>query len=83
MIRTRVPSGVFRSLVAWVSWVGGGLFVCVLSVYLVSVRGGSRPADPPLCLGKEGRQAKRPTLATHPATHPSDPPSFLSPSGGC
>ena len=30
-IRTRVPSGVFRSLGAWVSWVGCGLRVCLQS----------------------------------------------------
>ena len=84
-IRTRVPSGVFRSLGAMGKWVLLGssvcLYVCMsvcVCVCVVSARVGRWPPTHPL-LGKGGKASQ----ATHPATHPSDPPSFLSPSGGC
>ena len=98
-IRTRgVPSGVFDSWARWArgGQFGTSLFVClfvclfVVCLFLVGSPA-TRPGDPPWrpTLGD-------PPWATHPATHPgdpprrptrrptpSDPPSFLSPSGGC
>ena len=53
-------------------WGGSRLFVSCLSI-----PSGSRAADPPLTSERQGDKATRPTLrptlGSHPATHPGDP----------